>query len=97
MKILHKIRAALLRRQLVRQRAENIANLRAGRREAKVIAIRMAREIRLSGASHTAKLDATRLALPVLSAKGNIPGQRKLSGQISAILAKCPTLARRTA
>lgn len=49
MKIIHKIKAILLRRRLIRQRAENIRNLRTGRRAAKAIKIELAREIRLSG------------------------------------------------
>ena len=49
MRILHRIKSAMLRRALIRQRAENIRNLRAGRTAAKRIKIEMVRNLRLAG------------------------------------------------
>lgn len=43
MKIIHKIKASLLRRRLILQRAENIRSLRAGRAAARAIRRALAR------------------------------------------------------
>jgi hypothetical protein len=86
MKIIHKIKAILLRRRLIRQRAENIASLRAGRRAAKAIRIELAREIRLSGSQKPA---ATLPGCPParVSVKNGSPtAERQLNGRISSIL-----------
>lgn len=48
MKLLHKIKFSMLRRALVRQRAQNIADIRAGRAAARRIRREMVRNLRLA-------------------------------------------------
>lgn len=49
MKILHKIKAVMLRRALIRQRAANIRGIRAGRAAARAIRRELVRNLRLAG------------------------------------------------
>lgn len=94
MKIIHRIKALFLRRRLVRQRAENIKDLRAGRRAAKSIKVELARETRLSGIQeHPAKIQKN-TAMPFHEfGKGNMAPKRS-EGRISSILANMPRLER---
>lgn len=94
MKIIHKIKASLLRRRLILQRAENIRSLRAGRAAARAIRRALARNLRLS-VSETRPASKFFATLPPFSRKSKgetAAGQ--LNGQISAILAKIPQLER---
>ncbi len=59
---LHRRKAEKLRRQLIEQRAQNIADLRAGRRSAKRIAIQLARETRLGWPAESLSAEAQRPA-----------------------------------
>ena len=49
MRIIHAIKAAMLRRALIRQRAENIRGIRAGRAAARAIRRALVRNLRLAG------------------------------------------------
>jgi hypothetical protein len=88
MKIIHRIKAAMLRRRLIRQRAENIRDLLAGRRAAKAIKIELAREIRLSGFQERSAIIEKNTALPSKSSGIGRTAGGALNGQISAILRK---------
>lgn len=97
MKILHKFKAWSLRRQLVRQRAQNIADIRAGRTLARVLKIRLAREIRLAGALECARSEARLPDVCLFREKGITTAPAPSKGQISAIVRKMPKLERRAA
>lgn len=97
MKLFHRLQAWRLRRKLVRQRAQNIADLRAGRAIARDLAARLAREKRLSRFSEPASAKPTRPAMTSKpSGQGSDSGQGKI-GRIPAILAQMPKMERRAA
>ncbi len=96
-KIIHKLKAWSLRRQLVRQRAQNIADLRAGRTAARILRIRISREIRLAGVSNHASYEARLPDVCVFREKGIAPADGHLDGRISAIVRKMPKFVRRAA
>lgn len=54
MKLIHKLKAASLRRKLIRQRAQNIADIRRGRSEARSIRREMVRHSRLANTAQPA-------------------------------------------
>lgn len=57
MRTFHRLKAWALRRALVRQRAENIRGIRAGRRDAKRIKVELVRQTRLAGRGKPLDLD----------------------------------------
>lgn len=90
MKILHRIIAWNLRRKLVRQRVQNIRDIRANRRVTWEIQTKLARELRLAGASNVPRRESTRPASAFfLPDRVRTPGSQK-NGRISAILRYVP-------
>jgi hypothetical protein len=88
MKLYYRIKAVMALRALIRQRAENIRTLRAGRREAKRLKIAFVRFSRLAGSETPSNFASFALFLPFSrKSKGlTAPGQSK--GQESPFLAQ---------
>jgi len=97
MKFIHRIAAWSTRRRLIRQRAENIRNLRAGREAAWHLKIRLAREIRLSLNAGEANRERTRQNYATSRPSSIRTAEPKSKCAISAIMSEMPKLERRAA
>lgn len=90
MKLLHKLKAYSLRRALIRQRAQNISDLRSGRRSAALIRREMIRHSRLANPAKPAPA-------PEDTAPRYPTGGGKTTGRMQAVLQSLPQLHRRAA
>jgi hypothetical protein len=97
MKLIHKIKAAILRRRIVRRRVDHIRAIRNHREAIISLKIELRREMRLAGNLDRPQKIQKNTCRTFSSRPRVMVAEGKTNPRISALFAKCPNLERRAA